>query len=83
MPDEELIDDYKHIDDDDVIDEAGKEEFEPLLRYDVTSYGSDPEVEVLFNRIKRGDIVIPEFQRNYVWGYVKLQDSNKQEAADK
>jgi hypothetical protein len=43
------------------------EEVTPKVSYDVTSYGSDPEVEVLVNRLRRGDILIPPFQRDYVW----------------
>jgi uncharacterized protein with ParB-like and HNH nuclease domain len=39
----------------------------PPVSYDVTSYGSDPDVEGLVRRIKRGDILIPPFQRDYVW----------------
>ena len=37
------------------------------ISYDVTSYGSDPEVESLVNRLRRDDIIIPHFQRDYVW----------------
>ena len=44
-----------------------EEETVPTISYDVTSYGSDPEVEGLVNRLKRGDIIIPRFQRDYVW----------------
>jgi uncharacterized protein with ParB-like and HNH nuclease domain len=43
------------------------EEVTPKVSYDVTSYGSDPEVEVLVSRMRRGDILIPPFQRDYVW----------------
>ena len=43
------------------------EEVTPQVSYDLTSYGSDPEVEVLVSRMKRGDILIPPFQRDYVW----------------
>lgn len=46
---------------------APEEEIVPPVPYDVTSYGSDPEVEGLVNRMKRGDIIIPRFQRDYVW----------------
>lgn len=44
-----------------------QEEVTPTVSYDVSSYGSDPEVEVLVNRLRRGDIIIPPFQRDYVW----------------
>ena len=44
-------------------DVSSEEEVVPSVSYDVTSYGSDPEVEGLVGRIKRGNIVIPQFQR--------------------
>lgn len=44
-----------------------EDEIVPPISYDVTSYGSDPEVEGLVSRLKRGDIIIPKFQRDYVW----------------
>lgn len=54
---------------DDLLDgeSAEEEEVTPAISYDVSSYGSDPEVEVLVNRLRRGDIIIPPFQRDYVW----------------
>lgn len=55
-------------DDESVEGEAETEdEIVPTVSYDVTSYGSDPEVESLVNRLRRGDIIIPSFQRDYVW----------------
>lgn len=53
--------------DDEQIDDDEGEEVVPPVSYDVTSFGSDPEVESLVNRLRRGDILIPEFQRDYVW----------------
>ena len=35
--------------------------------YQIRSYPSDPDLETLHLRWKREDIVIPEFQRGYVW----------------
>ncbi len=46
----------------------------PHVSYEVTSYGSDPEVEGLVSRLKRGDIIIPPFQRDYVW---RLPEASK------
>ena len=40
---------------------------QPLLRYAISSYGADYDVEGLVRRVQRGDIVIPAFQRQYVW----------------
>lgn len=39
----------------------------PLVRYEITSFGVDFDVEGLCRRLRRGEIVIPDFQRNYVW----------------
>lgn len=44
-----------------------EDEVVPKVSFDVTSYGSDPEVEGLVNRLRRQAIVIPDFQRAYVW----------------
>ena len=54
---------------DEVLEEEalGDDEISPLVSYEVSSYGADPEVEVLVNRLNRGDIYIPPFQRDYVW----------------
>ncbi len=37
-------------------------------KYEITSYGADYPVDGLVARLKRGDIYVPSFQRNYVWG---------------
>jgi hypothetical protein len=55
---------------DDAIDETLLEEEdtgEEALRYEITSYGADYDVDGLVKRLKNGDIKIPEFQRGYVW----------------
>ena len=48
-------------------EDAELEEAAPPITYDILSYGADPEVEALVNRLKKGDIFIPSFQREYVW----------------
>lgn len=48
------IDEYKTIDDEDII-------------YQITTYGADFTVDGLVKRFKRGDIFVPDFQRSYVW----------------
>lgn len=35
--------------------------------YEVRSYGADYTIQVLYQKLIDGSIVIPEFQRNYVW----------------
>jgi uncharacterized protein with ParB-like and HNH nuclease domain len=37
--------------------------------YTITSYGADYPVDALVQRLKSGDIFIPQFQRAYVWSY--------------
>lgn len=52
---------------DEIDDIEDNDDTTPPVTYDISSYGSDPEVEALVNRLNRGDILIPAFQRNYVW----------------
>ena len=37
------------------------------VRYRITSFGVDFDVEGLRRRIQRGEIIVPSFQRSYVW----------------
>ena len=37
------------------------------LRYAITSFGIDFDVEGLSRRLERGELVIPKFQRSFVW----------------
>lgn len=52
---------------DELVDDQADEEVVPEVSYDVTSYGSDPDVEGLTRRLERNEIIIPPFQRDYVW----------------
>lgn len=57
-----------HDSDDEALEgESSDDEIVPPISYNVTSYGSDPEVESLVNRLRRGDLIVPAFQRDYVW----------------
>jgi len=38
-------------------------------RYDITSYGADFLVDGLVKRLRHGDILVPLFQRKFVWTY--------------
>jgi uncharacterized protein with ParB-like and HNH nuclease domain len=51
------------------IDEVLEEEENEAVpfQYAITAKGWDPDVLGLVNRLKKGDIVIPKFQRGYVW----------------
>jgi uncharacterized protein with ParB-like and HNH nuclease domain len=48
------------------VDEVMVED-EAYVRYDIASYPSDLTLSVIAEMHERGDIIIPEFQRNFVW----------------
>jgi len=50
-----------------VIDETVDDTYVSPIQYDIASYGADYDVEGLVKRLERSDILIPPFQRNYVW----------------
>lgn len=56
------VDDRDHV-----ADEAEHDDTVAIERYDITSFGADYDVEGLVKRLNRGDVLIPEFQRDYVW----------------
>ena len=51
---------------DDDVEEEDDDSVAPV-RYGITSFGVDFDVEGLYRRVKRDEIVIPKFQRSYVW----------------
>ncbi|NJN28741.1 MAG: DUF262 domain-containing protein [Cyclobacteriaceae bacterium] len=59
-------DEFDEIDEP-IIDVEDSEESAAPMIYDISSYGADLDVEGLVKRLKRGDIFIPPFQRDYVW----------------
>ncbi|NUN68244.1 MAG: DUF262 domain-containing protein [Bacteroidetes bacterium] len=66
MPEEEVL--KEELEDvTQVEDETEKDVSESKIVYNITSYGSDPEVEGLVQKLRKGDIVIPAFQRAFVW----------------
>ena len=70
----EHLEELQHeIDQEANIEDVVDDEVAPS-RYDITSYGIDFDVEGLVRRIKRGDIYIPEFQREFVW---KMTESSR------
>lgn len=54
-------------------DDANGEDVSPA-RYDITSYGIDFDVDGVVKRVRKGDIYIPDFQRNFVW---KMTESSR------
>jgi uncharacterized protein with ParB-like and HNH nuclease domain len=58
----------------DIIDEAEQDTTVVPIKYNITSFGADYDVDGLFKRLKKGDIFIPDFQRDYVW---KLPEASR------
>ena len=54
------------IDQDVEVEDADDTSVAPV-RYEITSFGIDFDVEGLNRRLQREEIIIPGFQRNYVW----------------
>lgn len=55
-----------------VIDED--DQTEPPIQYNITSFGADYDVDGLVRRLRRKDIIVPDFQREYVW---KVTDASR------
>lgn len=54
---------------DGVIDDTFEENVP--ITYTITPYGADYPVESIVNKLRRGDIFIPAFQRQYVWTHLE------------
>lgn len=46
----------------------------PFVEFDISVSPSDPTLELLVSQIERGDIIIPFYQRKYVW---KIEQASK------
>lgn len=57
-----------------VMDDASLDDTVLPERYDISSYGADYDVEGIVRRLNRGDIYIPDFQRDYVW---RIQEASR------
>src|SRR5436190_18517661 len=55
------------------VEELNEDELAPF-KYSITSYGADYPVDSLVKRLNAGSILIPTFQRGYVW---KLADASR------
>ena len=53
------------------VENAASSEIEEPSRFEVSSYGWDSDVEGLVKRLNRGDIMLPGFQRGFVWGLLE------------
>lgn len=56
---------------DEVVDEASEIDEEVPYKYGITSYGADYTVETLIPKLEKENILIPPFQRGYVWSHVE------------
>jgi len=56
-------------DNDDVEDDAAADSSVAIEKYAISSFGIDFDVEGLVRRLKKGDIYVPDFQRNFVWSH--------------
>ena len=65
MPDQAVHPDQD--DDDSIEDETEQDEEAPSANYDITSYGADFDVFGLVRRLENGSIVVPVWQRSYIW----------------
>ncbi len=54
-------------DDIEIEDEAASDTSVTPIVYNITSYGADYDVRGLVNRLNSQDVIIPSFQRAYVW----------------
>jgi uncharacterized protein with ParB-like and HNH nuclease domain len=52
---------------DEVLDEAEEDPTVPPVRYEISSYGIDFDVKGLVNRLRDAKVLVPEFQRSFVW----------------
>ena len=50
-----------------VFDETEQDTTVAPVQYEITSYGADIDTEGFVNRLRREDVYIPPFQRDYVW----------------
>ena len=50
-----------------VHDDTETDDVTETVRYRITSYGADFDIEGLVRRTSCGDIFVPDFQRGYVW----------------
>lgn len=53
------------------LDPEAPEEELPIV-YTVTAYGADYPVDALVNRIEQDDIIVPEFQRGFIWPRARI-----------
>ena len=55
-------------------DDSDQESAVAPIKYDISSYGIDFDVEGLYRRLSREEVYVPPFQRSYVW---KLEEASR------
>lgn len=63
------INEFEYIENEEIEDAAEKEN--DSIYFSVASYGADYSVDVIISRLKKKQIIVPEFQRKYVWDIKK------------
>lgn len=62
-----MITQNEMVEDSLVDDDAANDETILPLKYEITSFGADYDVEGLVRRLNKNEIRIPEFQRSFIW----------------
>ena len=52
---------------DEVLDETESDTSVAVEQYAISSFGIDFDVEGLVRRLRKGDVYVPSFQRNFIW----------------
>jgi len=68
---EALLTELEEIDN---IDDESESEDSGIVQYNISTYGADLDVEGIVRRLRKQEIFIPEFQRNFVW---KLPEASR------
>lgn len=61
-------------DQDDIVDVEEEVDESPFVEFDISVSPSDPTLELLASQVTRGDIIIPFYQRLFVW---KIEQASK------
>lgn len=62
-----MVDDEIKMNDGEELETEEENDDVPFVEFDITVSPSDPTLELLVNQIEREDIIIPFYQRRYVW----------------
>ena len=60
--------------DEDQLETVEEQDEEPYVEFDISVAPSDPSLELLAAQIERGDIIVPFYQRKFVW---KIEQSSR------